>query len=122
MFQRRRARAENVIRDNKACRLANLPFDDIVNNDTWMHLCFAAHDLLTWARHISRPGTMRNATPKTIRHRLLHLAGRTTPTGRRIDLDTTWPWTSALLDALTRLRNAFTSLTVTNPSPANAAL
>lgn len=26
---------------------------------------------------------MRNATPNTIRHRLLHIAGRTTPTGRR---------------------------------------
>ncbi len=122
LFQRRRARAENVIRDTKACGLANLPFDDIVNNETWMQLCFAAHDLLTWARHISLPGQLRNATPKTIRHRLLHIAGRTTPTGRRVDLDRTWPWTTTLLDALTRLRNAFASLTVTNTSPVHAAL
>ena len=34
--QRQRARAENVIRDAKATGLANLPFDDIVNNQVWM--------------------------------------------------------------------------------------
>ncbi|HLM17480.1 MAG TPA: IS1380 family transposase, partial [Acidimicrobiia bacterium] len=38
--QRQRARAENVIRDTKACGLANLPFDDSVNNEAWMNLCF----------------------------------------------------------------------------------
>ena len=93
LFQRRRARAENVIRDTKACGLANLPFDDIVNNETWMQLCFAAHDLLVWARHISLTGAMRRATPKTIRHRLLHIAARVTAARRRLDLDRTWPWT-----------------------------
>jgi hypothetical protein len=31
--QCQRARAENVIRDTKACALANLPTDDLVNND-----------------------------------------------------------------------------------------
>ena len=46
--QRQRARAENVIRDAKACGLANLPFDDLVNNEVWMNLCFAANDLLGW--------------------------------------------------------------------------
>lgn len=122
LFQRRRARAENVIRDTKACGLANLPFDCIVSNETWMQLCFAAHDLLTWARHISLQGALRRATPKTIRHRLLHIAARTTPTHRRLDLDRTWPWTATLLDALHRLRHAFQTLTVTEPAPAHAAL
>lgn len=115
LFQRRRARAENVIRDTKACGLANLPFDCIVSNETWMLLCFAAHDLLTWARQISLQGQLRRATPKTIRHRLLHIAARTTPTHRRLDLDRTWPWTATLLDALHRLRHAFHAPTVTNP-------
>jgi len=122
LFQRRRARAENVIRDTKACGLANLPFDDVVSNETWMQLCFAAHDLLTWARHISLQGRLRRATPKTIRHRLLHIAARTTPTRRRLDLDRTWPWTTTLLDALHRLRHAFRTLTVTNSHPSYAAL
>ena len=114
LFQRRRARAENVIRDTKACGLANLPFDCVVNNEVWMQLCFTAHDLIGWARQISLTGHLRRATPKTIRHRLLHIAARTTPTGRRLNLDRTWPWTTTLLDAINRLRTAFTSLTVTN--------
>jgi hypothetical protein len=74
LFQRRRGRAENVIRD------------------------------------------------KTVRHRLLHIAGRTTPIGRRLDLDRTWPWTSTLLQALAQLRHAFAALTVTEPGPAHRAL
>ena len=122
LFQRQRARAENVIRDTKACGLANLPFDDIVNNDVWMQPCFTAHDLLVWAQTISLTGPLRRATPKTIRHRFLHVAGRTTPGHRRLDLDRTWPWTPTLLDALDRLRTAFTSLTVTEPPRPQAAL
>jgi hypothetical protein len=113
LFQRQRARAENVIRDTKACELANLPFDCVVNNETWMQLCFTAHDLLAWAQQISLTGPLRRATPKTLRHRLLHIAARTTPEGRRLDLDRTWPWTTTLLDAITRLRHALQPLTVT---------
>lgn len=122
LFQRQRARAENVIRDTKACGLANLPFDCVVNNEVWMQLCFTAHDLLVWARAISLTGPLRRATPKTIRHRLLHVAARTTPRNRRLDLDRTWPWTPTLLDALHRLRTAFTSLTVTEPPAPQPAL
>jgi hypothetical protein len=121
LFQRQRARAETVIRDTKACGLANLPFDDVVNNTVWMQLCFTAHDLMVWAQAISLTGPLRRATPKTIRHRLLHIAARTTPAQRRLDLDRTWPWTATLLDALDRLRTAFASLTVTEqltPQPA----
>lgn len=77
--QRQRARAENVIRDTKACGLANLPFDCIVNNDIWMRLCFAANDLLCWARRIGCQGNLAKATPKTIRRRLLSVAGSITP-------------------------------------------
>lgn len=120
--QRQRARAENVIRDAKATGLANLPFDDIVNNDTWMQLCFCANDLLAWAQRIGCVGQLRRATPKTIRHRLLHVAARITPTGRRLRLDRHWPWTAALLDAITRVRTAFTSLSVTTTTAAQAAL
>ena len=87
-----------------------------------MNLCFAAHDLITWARTISLDGPLRRATPKTIRHRLLHVAGRTTPTGRTLDLDRTWPWTPTLINAIDRLRHAFASLTVTVSASAHAAL
>jgi Transposase DDE domain group 1 len=120
--QRQRARAENVIRDAKATGLANLPFDDIVNNDVWMQLCFAANDLLAWAQQIGCTGQLRRATPKTIRHRLLHVAARITPTGRSLRLDRHWPWTRALLDAIRRVRTAFASLSVTDTTTAQAAL
>ncbi|HMS49748.1 transposase [Candidatus Neomicrothrix sp.] len=99
LFQRQRARAENPIRDTKACGLANLPFDCVVNNEVWMQLCFTAHDLLAWAQAISLTGPLRRATPKTLRHRLLHVAARVTPSGRRLDLDRTWPWAPTLLAA-----------------------
>ena len=119
--QRQRGRAESVIRDAKATGLANLPFDDIVNNDVWMQLCFAANDLLGWAQRIGCVAQMRRATPKTIRHRLLHIAASITPNGRRLHLDQTWPWTNALLDAIDRARTASRTLTVTNqPAPQTA--
>jgi Transposase DDE domain group 1 len=120
--QRQRARAENVIRDAKATGLANLPFDDLVNNDVWMQLCFTANDLLAWAQAIGCVGQLRRATPKTIRHRLLHVAARITPTGRNLRLDRHWPWTRALLDAIARVRTAFASLCVTATATAQPAL
>lgn len=120
--QRQRARAENVIRDAKATGLANLPFDDIVNNDVWMQLCLTANDLLGWAQRIGCTAQLRRATPKTIRHRLLHIAARITPTARRLRLDRHWPWTDVLLDAIHRVRAAFASLTVTTRRAAQAAL
>ncbi|MCP5025005.1 MAG: hypothetical protein GY929_01860 [Actinomycetia bacterium] len=119
--QRQRARAENVIRDTKTCGLANLPFDCVVNNDLWMQLCFTANDLLCWARRIGCTGTLARATPKTIRHRFLSVAGRVTPTGRRLHLDQHWPWTAQLLTAINRVRTAFTPLTVTTPAPTPTA-
>jgi len=118
LTQRQRARAENVIRDAKACGLANLPFDDIVNNEVWMNLCFAANDLLGWAQRIGCTGQLRRATPKTIRHRLLHIAAQITPNSRRLHLDHDWPWTHIVIDAITRVRTAFRSLNViATPSP-----
>lgn len=120
--QRQRARAENVIRDTKACGLANLPFDCIVNNEVWMNLCFAANDLLAWAQRIGCVGQLRRATPKTIRHRLLHVAARISPNSRRLRLDHDWPWTRHILDAIHRVRTAFRTLTVTTPAAAHTAL
>ncbi|MCP3854488.1 MAG: hypothetical protein GY698_07105 [Actinomycetia bacterium] len=111
-----------MIRHTKACGLANLGFDDIVNNDVWMQLCFAANDLLGWAQRIGCTGQLRRATPKTIRHRMLHIAARITPNSRRLRLDQDWPWTSLVIDTIHRVRTAFRSLTVTNRAPTHPAL
>jgi hypothetical protein len=119
---RQRAQAENVIRDAKACGLANLPFDDVVNNDTWCRLVAAAVNLLAWARRLTLTGPLRRATPKTIRYRLLHTAGRLTHRNRRLDLDAAWPWTPVLLAALHRLRTLIPPHTVTNTRAAQPAL
>lgn len=99
---RRRGRAEQIIRDTKACGLARLPFDGAADNDRWMQLTFAANDLLCWARRVSLTGSLRRATPKTIRHRLLHVAAHISP--RRLRLDAAWPWSPDLLDALDRVK------------------
>lgn len=108
--QRQRARAEAVIRDTKACGLANLPFDSVADNDAWMHLTFCANDLVAWARRTSLTGTLRRATPKTLRYRLLHVAAHTSP--RRLRLDRHWPWTPCLVDAIDRTRTRLQPLTV----------
>jgi hypothetical protein len=76
---RRRGRAEQIIRDTKACGLDRLPFDGAADNDRWMQHSFCANDLLCWARRISLTGPLRRATPKTIRHRLLHVAAHASP-------------------------------------------
>lgn len=120
--QRQRARAENVIRDTKACGLANLPFDDLVNNEVWMNLCFTANDLLGWAQRIGCTGQLRRATPKTIRHRMLHIAARITPNNRRLHLDHDWPWTQLVIDAIHRVRAAFRALTVNTTTTTHATL
>jgi DDE family transposase len=107
---RRRGRAEQIIRDTKACGLARLPFNAAHLNDAWMQLALCANDLLCWARRISLDGTMRNATPKTIRHRLLHVAGHVSP--RRLRLDRTWPWTTTLQTAIDQVRTKLQPLNV----------
>jgi Transposase DDE domain group 1 len=108
-FRRQRGRAEGIVRDVKACGLANLPFDGIANNELWMQLCFTANDLLAWGRRISLDGPMRRATPKTIRYRLLHTAGRTSPRHHRLHLDRTWPWTPTLITAIDRIQCRLTA-------------
>ena len=108
-----------MIRDTKATGLSNLPFDDIVNNTVWMTLCFTANDLLAWSQHLGCVGQMRRATPKTIRHRLLHIAATISPTGRNLRLDHTWPWTHHLITAINNVRNKFQTLIVTNNNPAH---
>ena len=109
---RQRARSEQVIRDAKACGLANLPFSSTADNDAWCQLVATANDLLAWAQRTTLDGPLRRATPKTIRYRLLHTAAHTSPGGRRLRLDATWPWTNNLLAAINRAKTRLRPLTV----------
>jgi hypothetical protein len=100
LAHRQRGAAEDVIRDLKACGYANWPSEDIVNNQTWALCSAMALNLLSRAQRLTLTGPYRTATPKTIRHRLLHIAGRITPSGRRLHLDHNWPWTPTVLDGI----------------------
>ncbi|MDH3683447.1 MAG: transposase, partial [Acidimicrobiia bacterium] len=80
------------------CGYDNWPSQDIVNNQTWALLAAMAFNLLSRAQRLTLTGPYQSATPKTIRQRLLHIAGRITPSGRRrLHLDSDWPWTPTLL-------------------------
>ena len=100
LAHRERGAAETVIRDLKACGYANWPFDCIVNNQAWAQLCAMALNLMSRAQRLTLPDHLKGAAPKTIRHRLLHIAGRITPAGHRLDIDQNWPHTPTLTNAI----------------------
>ena len=62
--------------------------------------------LLTWIQTLSLSGPLRVAEPKTLRLRLLAIAGRLTRSGRRtqLRLDRRWPWAATVAAAVATLR------------------
>jgi len=65
-----------------------------------------AQDLLAHTQRLCLDAGLARAEPKRLRHRLLHVAGRLTRSGRRVTLHLPrrWPWAEALLCAFARLR------------------
>ncbi len=115
---RQRGTAEQTIRDLKATGATNLPFADVVANEAWLLAAMCATDLLAWTRAIALPPSMGRATPKTIRYRILHVAGQLSAKARVLHLDCDWSWTRTILRALERIQQAFQPRCVTNPPPA----
>ena len=72
-----------------------------------MELVLAAQDLLTFFQRLCLDGEARGWEPKTLRHRLLHVAGRVARSGRRVflRLQRSWRWASLLAAAFQRLRS-----------------
>jgi Transposase DDE domain group 1 len=103
---RQRARIEDRIRAAKATGLRNLPFDLFRRNAVWLELVLTAQDLTCWTQTLLLDGELAVAEPKTLRYRLLHVAGRIARHARRtiLRLQRTWPWARALARAFTRLR------------------
>jgi hypothetical protein len=103
---RRRARVEDRIRCAKDTGLANLPLHDTASNRVWLALVLLAVDLFTWTQTLALSGPLRVAEPKTLRNRLLAVAGRVVRSGRRIllRLDKDWPWASTVAAAVAALR------------------
>jgi hypothetical protein len=101
------ARVEDRIRCGKDTGLRNLPFRQFAANQVWLELVLAAQDLLTFFQRLCLDGDARGWEPKTLRHRLLHVAGRVARSGRRVflRLQRSWRWASLLAAAFRRLRS-----------------
>src|SRR5256885_1580519 len=104
---RGRARVEDRIRCGKDTGLRGFPFRQFAANQVWLELVLAAQDLLTFFQRLCLDGQARGWEPKTLRHRLLHVAGRVARSGRRVflRLQRSWRWASLLAAAFRRLRS-----------------
>jgi hypothetical protein len=105
---RHRAHVENRIRAAKDTGLRNLPCVDVVCNDAWLQLVLCAQDLIAWTQTLCFDGPLRVAEPKRLRHRVFHTAAVIARTGRQtiIRFQHTWPWTTDIVTAFSRLRVA----------------
>ena len=99
------ARVEDRVQESQELGLGRLPFQALEPNKAWFELALLAQDLLAWLRLLVLEGELALAKPKRLRHRLLHVAGRLTRTGRRrtLHLPAAWPWRDDLTAAFTRL-------------------
>jgi len=102
---RRHGEVENRIKNAKDCGLERMPFHRFDANAAWMEMVLAAADLLVWCQQLLLDGELAVAEPRTLRYRLLHVAGRLVRRARQLwlRLPGQSPWTSDLLDAYRRL-------------------
>lgn len=102
---RRHGQVENRIKNLKDCGLERFPFTSFTANAAWMEMVLAAADLLAWTQQLLFTGDLAIAEPRTLRYRILHVAGRLIRRARRVELrlPANWPWARDLLDAYQRL-------------------
>ena len=102
---RRHGEVENRIKNAKDCGLERMPFTSFAANAAWMEMVLCAADLLVWCQQLLLDGELAVAEPRTLRYRLLHVAGRLVHRARQVwlRLPDHWPWTNDLLDAYRRL-------------------
>jgi Transposase DDE domain group 1 len=96
---------EQVIVDLKEQALADFPSGEFNANGAWTVLGALAHNLLRWTQLIGLPDSTVRAA-RTLRRRLLQIAGRLTRHGRSwtLRLPARWPWHGDYLAALARIR------------------
>lgn len=96
---------EQVIADLKDQALAHFPSGEFAANGAWTVLSALAHNLLRWTQLIGLPDTTVRAG-RTLRRRLIAIAGRLTRHGRSwtLHLPARWPWHGDYITALTRIR------------------
>ncbi|MET8410238.1 IS1380 family transposase [Streptomyces sp. NPDC005195] len=102
---RRRARAEDRIRNARATGLRNLPLHDTAQNRIWLEIVQLALDLLAWLPMLALTGKPRLWEPRRLRLRLFSAAAQLVSTARRQHLRFArhWPWTDVITDAVQRL-------------------
>jgi hypothetical protein len=102
---RRHGDVENRIKNAKDCGLERMPFTNFDANAAWMEMVLAAADLLVWCQQLLLDGDLAVAEPRTLRYRLLHVAGRLVNRARQtwLRLPEHWPWSADLLAAYQQL-------------------
>jgi len=96
---------EQVIVELKDQALAHFPSGEFNANGAWTVLGALAHNLLRWTQLLGLPtSTVRAA--RTLRRRLITIAGRLTRHGRSwtLHLPARWPWHGDYIAALARIR------------------
>ncbi len=104
---RRRARAEDRIRNAKDTGLTNLPLHDYAQNQIWCAIVMLAAELTAWMQLLSLAGhDARRWEPKRLRLRLFSVPAALARTGRQVllHLAEKAPWAQLVHDAITRLR------------------
>ena len=96
---------EQVIVDLKDQALVHFPSGEFNANGAWTVLGALAHNLLRWTQLIGLPNSTVRAA-RTLRRRLITIAGRLTRHGRSwtLHLPARWPWQGDYLAALARIR------------------
>jgi hypothetical protein len=96
---------EQVIADLKDQALVHFPSGEFNANGAWTVLGALAHNLLRWTQLIGLPDSPVRAA-RTLRRRLLQVAGRLTRHGRSwtLHLPARWPWHGDYISALARIR------------------
>jgi len=104
---RRRARAEDRIRNAKDTGLTNLPLHDFDQNQIWCALVGLAAELTAWMQLLGFPGhDARRWEPKRLRYRIFTVPATLARTGRRtlLHLAAKASWSGLVADAIRRLR------------------
>ncbi len=101
---RRHAVVEQRIAELKSAGLAHLPSGKFMANAAWLALAVIAHNL---ARAVGRlaGGDLEKATASTLQRVIFTVPGRLVTSGRRrhLRLPASWPWASAIAQALTAI-------------------
>jgi hypothetical protein len=101
---RRHAVVEQRIAELKSAGLAHLPSGKFMANAAWLALAVMAHNL---ARAVGRlaGGDLEKATASTLQRVIFTVPGRLVTSGRRrhLRLPASWPWASAIAQALTAI-------------------